>query len=224
MRRPDWTPAVLVTATVSVTVVLVVLVTSPWIGLTFRTEPGPGQARRRLASKVDVWVGDLAPGVVGVLSPVWGEPEPDREHDARLNEELALMAPRKLAWFHLLVFNTSGEEQTIALGEGALVIRPPDGGAAGTLQSVAALVECGEARLTPALRLVLEARGALRDSVTVPAGWMADLLVAFDRRVELDQAVEVACAGGETFRRRPMSRRDLEGLVESPDASVLDDL
>lgn len=224
MRRADWTPLVLVTASISVTVVAAVLLTTPWLRGAWDREPGPGHARRRLAETMQVWVGDVAPGVVGVLGPVWGQEGPDREHDRRLNEQLGLAQGRDLAWYHLLLFNRSEEDREIGLQDGALVIRPAGEGDPVGLTSVAALVARGEVRVAPSLAAVLRARGALSETVTVPAGWMADLLVAFERRVPLADAVQVATAAGSAFERRPMTRRDLDRLVEEPDRARIEDL
>ena len=53
---------------------------------------------------------------------------------------------------------------------------------------------------------------------------MADLLVAFDGHVPLAQALEVATAAGSVFTRRPMTRRELDELVEDPAGPRLEDL
>jgi len=224
MRRADWTPLVLVTASISVTVVAAVLLTTPWLRGPWSGGPGPGHARRHLAETMQVWTGDLAPGVVGLLGPVWGQDGPDREHDRRLNEQLALPAGTELAWYHLLLFNRSEEDREVSLADGALTIRPAEGEGPVALTSLARRVARGEARVAPSLAAVLHARGALSETVTVPAGWMADLLVAFERRVPLEEAFEVATAEGASFTRRPMTRRELDRLVEDPATTLVEDL
>lgn len=224
MRRADWTPLVLITASISVTVVAAVLLTTPWLRAPWDSEPGPVQERRFLAEQVQVWVGDLAPGVVGLLGPVWGQIEPDRAHDTRLNQQLGLEGDGELAWYHLLLFNRSDAAQTVSLADGALTIRPPDGADPVALRSLAGLVARGEARVAPSLAAVLAARGALSETVEVPAHTMADLLVAFDRRVALDQAVDVTTRAGVSLRRRPKTRRDLDELVEDPTSAGVEDL
>lgn len=224
MRRADWTPLVLVTASISVTVVAAVLLTTPWLRAPWGNDPGPSLARRHLAGELQVWVGDVAPDVTGLLGPVWGEDEPDRAHDRRLNEQLGLSEGQGLAWYHLLLFNRSDAPQQVSLADGALVIRPVGGAGPSALRSLVGLVARGEARVAPSLASVLTARGALSEAVEIPAGWMADLLVAFDRRIPLDEAAEVATATGSAFRRRPMTRRDLEALVEDPASERLEDL
>ncbi len=236
MRRPDWTPIVLITASLSVTVVVAVFLTSPYLSSLFRTQPGPTVPRHALAPKIDVWVGEIEPGLVAVLGPVWGEAGPDAAHDARLNEELALPEGTDFGWYQLLVFNVGKEERRLTLPDGALRIRVKReadaegaGAAAGAVdavsfRSLAPLIARGEASPSPGLATVLRARGTLGESVTIPAGWMADLLVPFDRRVALDRALEVASATGSTFRRRPMERRKLEALVEDPSHALVEDL
>ena len=224
MRRADWTPLVLVTASISVTVVAAVLLTTPGLRAPWGSEPGPALARRHLAGELQVWIGDVAPGVLGLLGPIWGEEKPDRAHDARLNEQLGLIGEEGLAWYHLLLFNRSDAVQRVSLADGALVIRPAQGDGRAELRSLVGLVARGEARVAPSLATVLTARGALSETVEIPGGWMADLLVAFDRRVPLDEAAEVATATGTAFRRRPMTRRDLDDLVEDPASARLEDL
>jgi hypothetical protein len=224
MRRADWTPLVLITASISVTVVAAVLLTTPWLRAPWGSEPGPAQERRHLADALQVWVGDVAPDVRGLLAPVWGEEEPDRAHDARLNEQLGLTGARALAWYHLLLFNRSEAPQRVSLADGALLIRPAGGASRVALRNLAGLVARGEARVAPSLAAVLTARGALSESVEVPAGWMADLLVAFDGRVPLAEAFGVATSTGSVFTRRPMTRRELDELVEDPAGPRLEDL
>ena len=215
---------VLVTASISVTVVAAVLLTTPWLRAPWRTGPGPSQARRFLADEMPVWVGELEPGVLGVLGPVWGQDEPDLEHDRRLNEQLGLEAEQGLAWYHLLLFNRAEEARDVSLADGALRIRPSVGAERVELRSLAGLVARGEAQVAPSLAAVLSARGALSETVEIPAGWMADLLVAFDRHVPLGEAVEVATRQGAALEQRPMTRRDLDRLVEDPDRALLEDL
>ena len=224
MRRADWTPVVLITSSFALTAVVVVIATTPILMGVFPSEPGPTLERRRLATEVSVWVGEIAPGISAVLSPVWGEPGPDAAHDRRLNEELELPEGWALAWSHLILFNTTGEDQTVNLSDGALLIQSETGAEPTALRSLAPLVARGEASLSPGLLAVLGVRGSLAEAVTVPAGWMADLLVPFERRVALDDAVEVASATGAVFRRRPMERRELEALVEDPTDEAIEDL
>lgn len=228
MRRTvDWTPAVLITASCSVTVVLIVLLTTPWIRARLVGGAGPERARRQMASQVPVWVGPIAPSVKGVLSDVWGDLASDREHDLVLRAELGLPPDADLAFYHLLLFNLSDEERTVELGDGALRVMPRDADGAGgvvTLRSLAALARAGDARPTSTARAVLGPRGVFHDAVKLPAGMMADLLVAFERRVDLDGPVTVASADGTAFHRRRMPRRDFEALIEAPDAGRLRDL
>ena len=215
MERPDWTPVVLIASTVSLTVVTVVLLTSPVFRPMPDASPGPARPRHALPDRIAVWVGDLDDDLRAVLTPVWGDAEADRRHDATLNDELATKRP--LAFYDLLVFNRSAEPRTLALSDGALTIRGGDEKAETVaFKSVAALVERGEASPSPALRMVLLGRGMLRASVEIEPESMVSLLVAFERRVDLGQAGEVATADGTAFRRRPMARHDLEALLLDP--------
>ncbi len=212
------------TATLSLTIVAAVLLSSPFFGLSLRSRSGPGIARHTLAPEVVVWVGDLAPGLKGVLSPVWGERAADLDHDRTLNEGLGLSSTASLAFYRLLLFNTSDEERTVSLADGALSIEAPGGGGPAHLRSVAALVRKGDAAPSAALTTVLEGEGTLEDRVVLPAGTMADLVVAFERRVALDEAESVRAADGATFARRRMERQILEALLENPDSAQIRDL
>jgi hypothetical protein len=215
---------VLVTATVSLTVVAAVFLSNPWMGARLGSSSRPAIARRHLASEIDVWVGELAPNLKAVLRPVWGEAAADLAHDQTLNDDLELGGDEGLAFYRLLIFNLGEETRTVPLGAGALEIRlaPPRPPVA--LQSVADLVAAGRISPSPAMQAVLEGQGTLRRSVEIPAGRMADLLVAFEQRVALGDATEVRGTDGVAFARRPMSRGDLEALVEVPDAKRIREL
>ena len=225
MLRADWTPVVLIASTVSLTIVTIVLVTSPVFQPTYDTTPGPARPRHELPERVAVWVGDLDGGVRAVLAPVWGDPEPDRLHDRTLNEGLGIPMASALAFYELLLFNTSDETQRVALDDAALSIQPSEEGASPVpLRSVAKLVDRGVASPSPALAVVLKGRGTLLDAVELEAGAMASLLVAFQRRVDLDAAGQVGTADGKAFRRRPMARRELEDLVLDPTQREVENL
>jgi len=224
MGRPDWTPVVLVTATLSTTVVAGVLLTSPWLLGTREPLPGAERALRRLAPEVAAWVGEVEPGLKAVLAPVWGEPGADRAHDETLNDALGLAGDRRLAFYRLLLLNLGEAARTLDLDDGALAVRGPDGGPPVALLSLAGLVERGEAKPSRALAVVLGGEGALRRRVEVPPAHMAVLLVALTRRVDLGAAVEVAAANGAGFHLRRMSRRDLETLLARPEAGRVEEL
>jgi hypothetical protein len=223
MRRNDWTPAVLAT-TVAVAVVAAAILGAIW--LRDRGESaGPERSRRLPPPRVDAWVGDLAPGLKGVLGPVWGDPGPDLDHDRELNAGLDLPEGRGLAWYRLILFNTSEGAISVPLPEGAIAIHAPDSAAPVTLRSLSALVERGEVKPPPGgLRTVLKNLGALETTVEVPAGSSVSLLVPFGRRVDLEQAVDVASADGVKFHRRRMDRGEFQELLGSPDEARIKDL
>jgi hypothetical protein len=208
MRERDWTPAVLVTSALCFFVATVAGATSPLLRLG-DSEPGPERARRLPPPEVSAWVGDLAPGLKGVLVPVWGDPEPDRLHDEELNHQLRA----GLAYYRLLVFNTSGAERTLRLGDGALTIRPPGAGDAVTSRSLSTMLARGEINPSAGTKAVLGALGALEEEVTVSSGSMTSLLVPFGRHVDLAAAASVAAGDGTPFRRRPMQRAELQDLL-----------
>ena len=171
-----------------------------------------------------MWVGDIVPGVRAVLGTVWGEAAPDTLHDARLNAGLGVAPDHALAFYRLLLFNTSSEDRDVALRDGALVVRPAGAGEPARLLDLSDLLGRGEATVSPALRVVLEGEGTLRPRVSLPAGRMADLIVPFDRRVGLEDAQDVETGDGTAFARRQMNRVDLEALMVSPDQASIQKL
>jgi len=218
---------VLITATLSLTIVGVVLLSSPVFDISlFGRTAGPELARHPMASQVVGWVGEPVPGLKGLLTPVWGEPGPDLAHDRTLNEGLALTKEKgaALAFYRLLVFNTSAEAIRLPLADGALEIQPAGNAPPVRLASVAALVEAGRASPSGALSMVLDAQGTLLEAVVVPPGMMADLLVAFERRVGLEDAAGVHGMDGVAFARRRIPRGDLEALLLDPDVARIQDL
>jgi hypothetical protein len=230
MRQRDWTPAVLLSGTVCVTLVAMVWVTTPWLWRSLvPEESGPGKARHLPPPEVSVWAGEVVPGVKGLLGPVWGDPDPDRRHDEGLNETLLLSPPDGLAWYRLLLFNTTSEERSVRLADGTLTIRPSsqhaEGETAVPLRSLLSMERRGEVTIPPARRVVLETLGALDESVRLPAGSMASLLIPFTRRVDLGAAQAVATEDGTEFHRRPMPRAELQALLyDPPDLERVKDL
>ena len=223
--RTDWTTLVLL-----VTTVTLVAVTTTWVlerieqrQVAAEEAPGPERSERAAPTEVDLWVGEVRPGVKGVLTGVWGDALPDRAHDDELRASLGLGAGSALAWYRLLLFNLADGERTIPLVDGGLVVQAEEGRA--RLTSLASLVERGEARPSPSLATVLKGLGALRAEVTLAAGEAATVLVCFDRRLDLGGAgTTVATADGSAFRRRRMGRGDLQRLMADPDASEVSTL
>jgi hypothetical protein len=152
-----------------------------------------------------------------VLSAVWGDPEPDLAHDRFLNEGLSVRGDDALAYYRLLLFNTAGVERTVALADGALSIRGAAAGDDAALTNVSARIAAGSAAAPPALRTVLESLGTLRETVVVPPGEMASLVVAFSDRVDLGSARGVSFQDGTAFRQRRMPRKEFEALLSGPD-------
>jgi len=71
---------------------------------------------------------------------------------------------------------------------------------------------------------VLDGCGTLRRRIVVPPGQMADLIVAFSRRVGLGAVQSVTTADGRAFERRPKTRQELETLMLRPEAADIEDL
>jgi hypothetical protein len=220
----DWTPIVLLVSTICLGTVAIV-----WAIERLKhpppyqeSEPGPERGERGAPADVDLWVGEVVPGVKGVLTSVFGDAQPDRAHDEELREGLRLAPGAPLAWYRLLLFNTSAEPRTVPLRPGGLVVETEDG--ATSLASLPALLKSGEARPSPALSAVLRGLGALREEVSLPAGDATLLLVCFDRRVDLAGAKTVATANGARFHRRRMGRGELQRLIAEPDSSQVSTL
>lgn len=218
----DWTPIVLVVATLSLSTVGLVWVAERLAAAQApaASEPGPVAAERSAPGEVDVWVGRQE-GVTAVLSTVWGDPGPDQAHDAALREGLALEGGGSLACYSLLLFNLSDAARTVVLGEGALVLE--DGAAGAGSASLRRRLESG-ARPSAGLTSVLKALGALDDRVELAAGEGSRVLVCFERRVDLAEARGVRFRDGTAFRARRMGRRDLQRLFTDPDEAELKSL
>lgn len=92
MRREEWLVGVLVGSAVALGLVAVFLM----VRQPGDRPPGPEHPRRRAPEEIQVWVGELQPGVVGVLCPVWGDPAPDRLYEGNLNRDLGLEGERAL--------------------------------------------------------------------------------------------------------------------------------
>ena len=223
MAPNDWTPAVLITATVSLVTAGLVWLVAPWGPYGPHSGPGATIPRHPLPPEVVVWTGELAPGLKGVLGPVWGDTVPDLHHDGMLNEDLGLKGPEALAYFRLLVFNTSSESRTLTLDEGELVMLD-ESGAQVPLRSLAAMVERGEIHPGDGLQFSLRALGALSSTLEVPAGSFVPLLVSFDARVRISTARAVATAQGKSLRRRQMARAEFRRLFAQPDEARVKDL
>ncbi len=223
MEQNDWTPAVLITATVCLLTAALVYLIAPW---TPARGAGGGDTipRSNLRNEIVVWTGELMPGLKAVLGPVWGDPGPDRDHERLLNEDLGLDPGEALAWYRLLVFNTGTEPRRLALEDGALVMTGPDGARALPLRNLAALVAKGDVQVDDGLRFTLGSMGALSDAVEVPPGQFAKLVVPFDRDARIDQARAVVTAQGTALRRVELARAAFRRLMEDPDEARVKDL
>jgi hypothetical protein len=180
--------------------------------------PLPSGAPAGREAQVDVWVGDLAPGVKGILGNVYDEPEADRKNDRAWNEALGVREP--LAYYRLHVANTSSDTVRVDLRDGVLTLTPPGGGAPLGMRSLAPLLAAG----TSPLRGNLAAVGSGRESLEVPAGSLATPYVAFPRRIPLGEAAGVARSDGTAFQRRRIPLDRWEDLRASPTARAVEDL
>jgi hypothetical protein len=173
-----------------------------------------------VGTAVDLWVGDVAPGVKGVLAPEWNQPAWDARQDEVLSEALGRHGGDALAFGTLVLFNTSPSPARVATGEGSLVLRGADGAAAPSVSLAPVLDGAAGSAAATTLRLL----GAGREAVDVPAGRMVRLPVAFPRRVPLPAASSVERGDGTPLRRRRMAQREWAGLLQSPSVDALRDL
>jgi hypothetical protein len=221
MERDDWTPAVLITATVSLVTAGLVWLVAPW-----EHPGGPGDTipRREAPATVTVWAGEIAPGLKGVLAPIWGDPRPDRDHDILLNRDLGLAGDHRLSWFRFLVFNQTGEARSLELGDGRILLVGPDGSGTLPLRNLAGMAERGEIDLPDGLAFALRSLGSLRDVLEIPPGRYAQLLVPFEGALDIDSVRGVRSSDGRPFERLPMAQARFRRLIEKPDESHVRDL
>jgi hypothetical protein len=219
VERPFAT-AVLIGVTSAVLLFSALTLVTTWLRERRLPEPHAFDAFAALPAAIDVWVGDVAPGVKGVLATDWNQPAWDARQDDVLSEALGRRDGDALAFASLVVFNTSTATARVPTGEGSLVLRDSAGAVAPavSLSRLLAGVEGGSAATT--LRFL----GAGRDEVEVPPGRMVRVPVAFPRRVPLSEAAAVERADGSAFRRRRMTQREWAGLLQSPSVDALRDL
>lgn len=224
MTRDEWSQALFVTATIALVTAGLVWLLGPGRRGSDWSEPGAMKPRRSAPKEVTLWVGEFEPGLKGVLTTVYGDPKPDAEHDAQLNEGLGLSGEHPLGFYRLLLFNTSEEDKRFALAEGALAVIPADGAEAIRLRNLSDDLAAGRLEPAPFLRFTLNRLGTLRGAVDVPAGERANLVVAFSGHRDLATARAVETAEGRSFRRLPKTRAELRRLISDPRADRIRDL
>ena len=200
----------------------ILLLGSAWFRAQTRRAPETPQNALGLTgapAEVDLWVGELAPDVKGVLSSEWGEPLADARYDAAMNRDLGLKDAGGLAYYRLTVFNTGTRSVTLAFSDGALVVTPK-GGEPLPMKSLATLLKSAGGAVSQTLRWL----GADRAEVEVPAGRRHSHPVAFARRVALGEVASVARADGTAFHPRRMPGAAWSGLLVNPSLDDLKDL
>ena len=176
--------------------------------------------RRRLPAQVTLWVGDVQPGLQGALTEVYGDPRADEAHDAELSAVLGADGT-PMGFYRLLLFNTSDEVKRYEIRNDGLMVR----GAAG---------EAGLRRLSErdapiakddqGVLFSLKALGTLREDVEIEPGTMANLVLAFARHSDLEEAEAVETAEGVPLRRLNRSRQELRDLMANPRAEIIQKL
>ena len=218
-------PAVWLAAATAVLVFAILTLASSWL----RGERGPPRVRHHpasaLATDVDLWVGDLAPGVRGVLASEWNDPAVDAAYDDEMNRDLGLTGGRGLAYYRLVVFNTSDRPVSLTFRDGGLTLTPK-GERPLPMRSLASLLLGGDGRAAPASpqAATLRALGAGRETVEVPPGGRHSHPIAFERRVPLALAAAVAWVDGTEFHARRIPGQRWSGILEGPSAADVKDL
>ena len=220
MRRDEWLVGLLVGSAVALGLIAVFLMLRPFSN---DRAPGPEQPRRRPPDEIQVWVGELTEGVVGVLGPVWGDPEPDRSYEGSLNHDLGLKGDAALGYCRLLAFNTTDQPRTLSLGDRVLEIVGKSGQTV-PLRSLAGMLDRGEVKIPEGLAFTLRAVGTLRHEVEIPPGSMMNLVVPFAHPAPLAAVSAVQTAKGSTLEARPIPRGRLQRLIQDPGQGDLEQL
>ena len=219
-------PAVWLAVATAVLVFAILTLASSWFRAQDGHARGGAPAAASPAADIDLWVGDLAPGVRCVLSSEWNDPAIDAAYDEDLNRSLGLGQGRGLAYYRLVVFNTTDKTVTLAFRDGQVVLTPKKGQAPLAMKSLASLVSGGAAASDrPSAQVaVLRGLGAGRETIDLPPGSRHSHPIAFERRVPLAEAVSVASADGTAFRPRRMPGRRWTGILEASSAADVKDL
>ena len=225
-----WGTAVALGASTALLLFSALTVASTWTRRAVDATVLPSRAP--VPADVDVWVGEVAPGVKAVLSAEWNHPDWDRLQDERWRAGLGSPDAQGLAFYALVAFNTSASAVALSFPEGAYRIVPaaspatpgaapaPGGAAVPPVGAIASLdLATWLARppiATSAAGTTLKMLGADRGTVEIPPGKMLRRPLAFPRRVPLDQAEAVLRSDGVAFHRRRMRRSEWAGLLSSP--------
>ncbi len=223
-ERAPLGPAIALGLCTAIVVFTALLAATSW----GRSRGAPASSPEPLAGvsrEVDLWVGELAPGVKAILASEWNQPDWDARHDATLNDGLGLVGKDRLAYYQLLLCNTTEAMVTVPVRDGALSLVGKDGTAL-AMRSLSPLL--GGAGVPFALDspqvATLRALGGHLPEVALPPGRMTRHPVAFARRVALGELASVASADGTPFRPRRMLEPVWAGLLHSPRTSDLRDL
>ena len=195
---------------------------STWIRVRDRSGFGTGAFAPVVARDVEVWVGQLAPGVKGVLSSEGNDARSDPRQDALLSQGLGLPGGTSLAFYSLVVFNTSSTSVHVALGDGSLVVAAP-GGPPEPSKGLHAFF-AGASPPSSSQASVLRSLGADRETVDLPPGKMARQTIAFARPLDLSTAVSVVTRDGTAFHRRRIPQKTWAGLLHSPSVEDVENL
>ncbi len=183
---------------------------------------GESLPRRRLPAQVTLWVGDVRPGLQCALTEVYGDPRADLAHDVELSAVLGTDAKTPLGFYRVLLFNTSDEVQRYEIQDDGLLVRGSAGVAAGLrrLSDREGNADADDAGVLFSLR----ALGTLKEDVEIEPGTMANLVLAFAKHSDLEEAQGVETGEGVPLRRLSRSRQELRDLMANPRAEVVQKL
>jgi len=228
-RRPAYEraplgPAIALGLCAAIVVFTALLAATSW-GRSRGVPPSSPERLAGVSREVDLWVGELAPGVKAILASEWNQPDWDSRHDATLNDGLGLVGRHRLAYYQLLLCNTTEAAVTVPVRDGALALVGKDGAALPMVSLSPLLGGAGAPSAAKSPQVAtLRALGGHLPEVVLPPGRMTRHPVAFARRVALGEVASVASADGTPFRARRMPEPVWAGLLHSPRTSDLRDL
>jgi hypothetical protein len=211
--RAGWGAAVALGASTAVLLFALLVAGTTWWN--DRSAPPPAEPVATAAADVDLWVGDLSPGVKAVVASFSHDAAADRLQDARWNRGLGLDGADALTFYELVAFNTSDEPATVTFEPAALVAAPSPGAAPLASRDLAPLLARPLVAST-AIASTLRALGADRASVSLPPGRVVRRPVAFPAGADLATAASVASRDGVAFHRRRIRRVEWAGILLSP--------
>jgi len=223
-ERAPLGPAIALGLCTAILVFTALLAATSW-GRSRGALPTSPEPLAGVSREVDLWVGEIVPGVKAILASEWNQPDWDARHDATLNDGLRLVGNDRLAYYQLLLCNTTEAEVTVPVRDGALSLVRRDGSQLPMVSLAPRLAGAGGGAVASSPQVsTLRALGGHLAEVSLPPGRMTRHPVAFAYRVALGELASVASADGTPFRARRILEPVWAGLLHSPRTSDLRDL